>query len=388
MPKRNLPAEIAAANAELKLYGARLVIEKRATSPSLYLRGTMPVKGNESAKARQRLLLDARATSEGIRYAKKEALRLSVLLDQGKPFWAAVERASEGDTCAQAIAKFKKDWAKSQKGTREYLDRKFHNYFWLKGFSKLPSDMLLTPTVLEATLYAGWEADTSGRKIAAQNFARLAKFMGISADLKGGKYSSRSVSRNIPGKEVVEQAIDAMMTGPFRNEEYRLSRWGWQWIAGMMACYGLRDHEAFSCSVRWEDVEGVRWLACDVSHVTPMGTPTKTGGRTVYPISMDWVERWELGLVRRPAINPKISQDYGGRTCKAFKRCGMPFKPYDLRHFYAIEMALSDVKDVVRSAMMGHSITMNNEIYQAHIRPDQVKRSFVKSLGKAKPPQI
>ena len=29
----------------------------------------------------------------------------------------------------------------------------------------------------------------------------------------------------------------------------RIKNRGWQWIAGVMATYGLRDHEAFLCEI-------------------------------------------------------------------------------------------------------------------------------------------
>lgn len=377
--KRNVELEIAAANAELKLYGCPLTIERRVGRSKLSLRGKLPPKeGDGPYKRGQRIPLGVGISPAAIAFAKAEALRLGALVEKRQFSWAEVGKASAADTCAQAIEKFRKDWARTQQGTVEAKEKRFHQRFWNRGFSKLPQQSALSAAVLEATLNAGWELNTAGRKIAAQNLARLAEFSGIEgARLEGGKYGTGSVKRDVPSDDEIEAAINGIVQHGSNHPVTIKARDGWQWIAGMMAAYGLRNHEAFACDLGWEKVGGAAYLVCSVRDEAGTNTgKTKTGSRKVLPLPNRWVELWELDRVRRPNVNG----DYGGITAKQFKRMKLGFQPYTLRHAWNIRCALqTGIAPIVRYSMMGHS-QQTNEIYQRHLRDSQVLEGFVRGL--------
>lgn len=382
MPKkkaRNIQLEIAAANAELDVLGVRLKIELRDGRKKLNLRGKLPPKDGQGNPRTQRISLDIGTSSAAIAYAKKEAMRIGVLLDQKRFTWAEVGKASTADTCAEAIEKFRRDWAKSQSGTEEAKAKRFRVRFINRGFSKLPQNVALSAAVLEATLNAGWEPNTAGRKIAAQNLSRLAAFAGIEdVSLSGGKYGLSSVVRDIPSDEQIEKAITAIANHGSNHPITIKSRDGWQWVAGMMAAYGLRDHEAFACSVDWEKVGDAEHLVCTVHDEAGTDTgKTKTGGRKVMPLLSRWVELWDLDRVRRPNVNGA----YGEVVSRQFRRMELGFQPYTLRHAWNIRCAMqTGIAPIVRYSMMGHS-QQTNEVYQKHLRDSQVLEGFVRGLG-------
>lgn len=375
--ERNIQLEIAAANQFLKLNGVRLKVELRAGCKSLNLRGSLPSKSDPSVNRTQRIRLGGGLTPAAIEYAKSKAMELSTLLDSGRFTWDVLSNGSTGDTCAEAVEKFKRHWLESQDRPVETKEKQFRERFFNRGFSKLPMELTISVDVLRTTLYTGWKPNSAGWKIAAQNLNRLAAFCDIEAGLPGGNYSPNKVERDIPDDEQIEKAISAITAHGSNRPTTIQSRDGWQWIAGMMACYGLRDHEAFSCSVDWQIVKGEKLLICSVSDESATDTGrTKTGARVIAPLPSRWIELWGLDRTRKPAV----TGSYGGVTSTQFKRMNIGFTPYDLRHAYNLRILLTTgASNLVVSKLMGHDV-MTNRIYQQHIKDKQVLEGFVDGL--------
>lgn len=318
--KRNADLEIAAANAELKRFGVRLRVELQKNCSRLNLRGPLPPKSGDGPMRTQRISLGVGSSAAGIEYAKEQAMKYGLLLDQQRFSWDSFDKPSGEDTCAEAIAKFKRDWmrdrldrvkASERADAKVKAEKLFKKSFWHRGFSKLPPNLKLDEGVLRTTLAIGWKANTAGQRIAAQNLSRLARSAGIEIDLQGGGYGIGSVKRNIPSDDAIATAIDGIVNVPSTHRYYPV-RDGWQWVAGMMATYNLRDHEAFACEVEWRSIEGTEYLVCivaDESDSTLSGR-TKTGGREILPLPAEWVERWDLGRKRLP----NVTTDKGDRV--------------------------------------------------------------------------
>ncbi|MEM6716600.1 MAG: hypothetical protein AAGD09_21015 [Cyanobacteria bacterium P01_F01_bin.56] len=62
----------------------------------------------------------------------------------------------------------------------------------------------------------------------------------------------------------------------YRNE---LENPAWQWVYGVMACYGLRNHEVF-------------YLDLSEFPVVRVLDDTKTGAREVWPCYPEWATEW------------------------------------------------------------------------------------------------
>jgi integrase len=124
-----------------------------------------------------------------------------------------------------------------------------------------------------------------------------------------------------------------------------------------MAACGLRDHEVFFCE--WTD-EGLQVLK------------GKTGPRLVFePLYPEWVEAWDLKNVVLPKIRDPddlyAKQQLGTKVSRAFKRQGVPFTPYDLRHAFGFRASVTFELPVPTSAeLMGHSAKVHLDRYHKH----------------------
>ena len=148
---------------------------------------------------------------------------------------------------------------------------------------------------------------------------------------------------------------------------------GWRLVYGLMATYGLRNHEVFFCDLSALAAGGDRVL-----RVLPT---TKTGEHQVWPFRPEWVEAFALErLGRDPGALPRVSTDLrrttlqqvGRRVAEQFRRYGLPITPYDLRHAWAVRTIHIGLPDTVAARMMGHSVAIHTRTYHHWItRRDQ-----------------
>ncbi|MDM7953333.1 MAG: site-specific integrase [Cyanobium sp. CZS 25K] len=147
----------------------------------------------------------------------------------------------------------------------------------------------------------------------------------------------------------------------------------WRLAYGLMATYGLRNHEVFFCDLSALAPGGDRVL-----RVLPT---SKTGEHQVWPFQPDWVERFGLeGLAEAGAELPRVCTDLrrttlqqvGRRVAEQFRRYGLPITPYDLRHAWAVRTIHIGLPDTVAARMMGHSVAIHTRTYHHWItRRDQ-----------------
>ena len=147
----------------------------------------------------------------------------------------------------------------------------------------------------------------------------------------------------------------------------------WRLAYGLMATYGLRNHEVF-----FSDLSALSDAGDRVIRVLPT---TKTGEHQVWPFNPDWVERFDLlKLGREPQALPVISTDLrtttlqqvGRRVTEQFRRYDLPLTPYDLRHAWAVRTIHIGLPDTVSARMMGHSVAIHTRTYHHWItRRDQ-----------------
>ena len=142
------------------------------------------------------------------------------------------------------------------------------------------------------------------------------------------------------------------------------------WYFGMMATFGLRDHEIDGCTFIDDETVAVPEFA-------PTGQRTKTGEREVLTPRPDWVIEFDLRNERR--FTYKSTRP--GRCCQrlhaAKTRMGITFKPYALRHFYAAMLwkyGGSELDIYTAARFMGHSVQEHEETYRSHISPHTLVR--------------
>lgn len=182
----------------------------------------------------------------------------------------------------------------------------------------------------------------------------LAKFAGIEFDPKPyrGNYSPSQVSpRNLPDDATIARCRET------------ITNKSWQWVYGMMATYGLRNHECFK-------------LDLEAFPVVRILDDTKTGTREVWPCFPEWTEQWNLKNRILPPIQLDRSNDKIGHSVTAYLSPKLPFTPYDLRHAWAVRTLEFGWPDALSAQQMGHSLEVHNRTYQRWINVRHHQRVY------------
>lgn len=363
-------AELAKVNEGLGLGLSRAKIERRGGGLSLV--ACLPGKGTDTKRRSRRISPGIPANAVGLKTAKGLALKLSAELVNGEFQWsnwvADTPTPLDQKTCAQWVREYRihLDRVGALTGDPETRDRQWRRDHWNPALKWLPQDGPLTDQAIIIAALHHDAVNESGRprrsrQLACIRLGQFAKWAGVAVDLAPyrGKYSPSQVDRNIPSDADIEKAI-ASLTNP-----------GWKWIAGMMATFGLRDHECWFATLSQDDSG---WIA-----VVSEG---KTGDRTARALHPHWVDLFNLPNGKAPDIKCRSHDEYGERTARHFKRSRVGFAPYDLRHAYAIRGSLGyKIPVAVMAAWLGHSPAVFLRIYSKHLSGAVMDQAYRDAIG-------
>ena len=193
---------------------------------------------------------------------------------------------------------------------------------------------------------------------------RLADCAGVDVDLRPlnvGYSAADVVPKKIPDDDLIERTISD------------ISNPQWRYVFALMAVYGLRDHEAYLCTL--EDRDGAL--------VAVVPDDSKTGKHVAFPVPSKWAELWLMGDRTLPKITVKANEEYGSRFAAQWRRLKAPKTPYVLPHAYAIRCHVQGVKVAIAADWMGHSPDMHLKRYHRWIA-DKTHREAWEQL-QAKP---
>jgi integrase len=333
-------------NSRLFDSGVRLKVEQRGGR--LSVRGTFPPKpgSDRLGNSQGRISLGLPVSEGGLKRAEVEVRLIAAELLANQFDWRKYvnpERLPETKPVARWVEEFKNYYM-----ARNSLTEDTWGDDWGRKFKRLPQGKPLSEAAMVKVIH-GIKKDTRDRLETCRKFQHLADFAGLKVDLlqfKGSYGPSQVEARDI---QTDRQIMEAWERIPNQN---------WKWVFGVMAAFGLRDHEVFFA--QWE-ADGLRI------------TQGKTGPRLVFaPLFPEWVELWNLREVRLPKI-ADIQRSYerrvlGDKVCRQFRRYEVGFPPYNLRHAYAIRASVTFGFPVATSAaLMGHSIAVHLAKYHKHI---------------------
>ncbi|MEM8611874.1 MAG: site-specific integrase [Cyanobacteria bacterium P01_H01_bin.105] len=360
-------------NRRLKVAKLGLQIERRGDR--LNLRGTLPPRPG-SPKLRpyqQRLPLKLPATKMGLKQCEQTAKIIAAQLLQDIFDWhdylgpAAGLRMAGADLSNQIDAFehyfFETRGSNSRSASLQTTWEKAYVPY-LRKLSKITErhSNLSLPEAIYATVQST-QANSRSRQICCTALGALAEFLNIElpTDLKtfwGNYGSSQTQLRDLPSDEQIVEVYD------------RLKNPHWKYVYGMMATYGLRNHEVFFCDAPREQLR--QRASADLSARTPnaeiiVHETTKTGRHEVWPFYPEWVDRFDLTNGELPKVNTDLAtttlQRVGQQVTTQFRRYKVPFSPYDLRHAWAVRTILMGLPDAVAARMMGHSVQVHNRTY-------------------------
>lgn len=357
-----------------RLKNARLSIQLERRGQKINLRGTLPPRP-ESHRVRphqQRISLGLPATAEGLKAAEQQAKVIAAQIIQGTFDWNAYLPVTGGGRLHQmnlteTLEAFRQHFmTQPQRLDNPASAQATWETAYAPYFRKLEAIAHQSPQLnLAEAVYKTIEStpvNSRSRQLCCTSMSILADFLDIplSRNLKDywGHYSpSQTRMRNLPTDERI---VEVYQTIP--NE-------AWRFVYGMMATYGLRNHEVFFC-----DYSRLRRRGGDRS-IEVLDT-TKTGSREVWPFYPEWVDEFGLSDGELPPINTDLEtttlQRIGQKVSAQLRRYALPFNPYDLRHAWAVRTIHFGLADTVAAQMMGHSVSIHTRTYHRWLtRRDQ-----------------
>lgn len=354
-----------AINQRLKAGNVKVSIRQRGQSLSLV--ATLPPKpgSDRSSPHQQTIALGVPASEDGFRRAEAEARRVGSLLALKEFDWSLYieDGGADRNLTRDLVERFKAHYM----STHSLSQATWHRH-WDGVFRRLPQDKPLELAVLLETVHAT-PRNSRNRLHTCKKLQKLADFAGLKINLLQyqGNYGNSQVEREIPSDEIITQSR-SLISNP-----------AWQWVFGMMAAFGLRDHECWFCEFKTDGLQILKG---------------KTGARLVFAaLYPEWVEQWNLKEGKPPRLD--LSQGFGylgDRTSTAFRRYKIPFTPYDLRHAWAIRASVRFGFPIPTSAaLMGHSAEVHLKTYQKHISEAthrETSRRILEDANRPKPPDV
>ncbi len=383
----NVIQEINNVNDKFATQGSKLRIEKRGDK--LNIRGSLPSKDDKNDFRNQRISLGIKADISGLEEAKKKLQLVNLQLELNQFDWInwishPNQKGIKNDFDFQnRLNQFEEFFFKERKN--EYLSST-RKTTWRSSYKPYLKRILHISNeysnedlenIFEKTLESYKEGSRS-RKQCATSLSVLAKFLKVKLP-ENWKSNSKGYGlnkagfRDLPTDEIIEKLWE------------KIPNKSWKYVFGLMATYGLRNHEVFFC-----DLSSLTNFGDKIIRVLPT---TKTGEHQVWPFHPEWVEKFELSkLGKNPELLPNIKRDLkvttlqniGKKITDQFKRYSLEVKPYDLRHAWAVRTIFYDLPDTVAARMMGHSVSLHTQTYHHWITKRDQQEAVNNALLKVK----
>ena len=363
--------------------GVALRLERRGQR--LGLRGPLPCRRGSARHPVQRLSLGLTADGAGLEQARLSLRRVVQQLQQQTFDWQqwgvptadakperSAERLDQPDRPLEPVLeRFEQQFfadprrRRNPAGCRTTWTAAYQPY--LRRLRRLAEaqELGLSSELLEQVLES-YPLASRGRQQCGTALAALARAEGLAlpadwGERAGGYGLHAAQFRQLPSDRQILEWIE------------RIPNPGWRLAYGLMATYGLRNHEVF-----FSDLSALAPGGDRVIRVLPT---SKTGEHQVWPFQPEWVERFELqqlGESRdllppvRTDLRRTTLQQVGRRVAEQFRRYDLPLTPYDLRHAWAVRTIHIGLPDTVAARMMGHSVAIHTRTYHHWItRRDQ-----------------
>ena len=385
---------LAQENAQLARAGVGLRLEMRGQR--LGLRGPLPCRRGSGGHPVQRISLGLPATAAGLAQAKERLKEVLRQLQQGRFDWSAwgrtVPAAAPGGPTEPAaspsgdplgLQSFEQAFfsdprrRRNPSGCRTTWTSAYRPYLRrlaaVAAERSLPMGLSLLESVLET-----YAPTSRSRQQAGTALAALARHLALElpndwSERAAGYGLHAAQFRRLPGDGQI-LALAEQIPNP-----------SWRLAYGLMATYGLRNHEVFFCDLSALAPGGDR-----VIRVLPT---SKTGEHQVWPFQPEWVDHFGLAQLggTAPPLPPVATdlrrttlQQVGRRVAEQFRRYGLPITPYDLRHAWAVRTIHIGLPDTVAARMMGHSVAIHTRTYHHWITRRDQQQAVDTALARAR----
>jgi integrase len=388
--------QLAQVNQRLKSAKTRVTI--RESNGSLQLRATLPLKPGDKAtngmeRRQYNLSLNIPANLDGLKTAEEEAYELGKLIARKSFVWNDKYLGNEAikkiSTIGELLGQFEAEYFKTHQRTTKSEHTFFYYFSRTKRFTN-PQDLATPENLLDCIdkIDKTWSRYNAMRAISA--FCSTFK---IEIDLSKYSKMPETNSRKIPTDAEIYAGILKFehylnTRGKQVNQDVKYSWQLWRWAYGMLAVFGLRPRELFiNPDINW-------WLSSENLDLTwKVDKDCKTGERQALPLYRQWIEEFDL---RNPkylemltiAINKKDKNSHAEITALTqrvswwFRKVELNFKPYDLRHAWAIRAHILGIPIKAAADNLGHSVQVHTQTYQRWFSLDMRKLAINQALNK------
>jgi hypothetical protein len=367
----------------------------RVSGGSIQLQATLPPKpGSDKVKPYQQLIsLGIPASLEGLVTAREEAFELGRLLARKQFEWNETYLPVKVEVVAvptirELLDKFKDEYFKTHL-RNEKTERRMDKYRINRIKRHCDVNQVATTDNFISFIHA---VSTPGAKegliIAVKVLISTLK---LDIDISPVYFTPVRKTRNIPSDSLIEESFclfEAKSSSRLKQPKESL-RHTWKlksWFYGMLATYGLRPHEL----ITHPDIDW--WLSSNNKDDTwKVHKDCKTGAREAFPLNKHWIEMFGLKDTERLSelkelcsqINNCTDTEYAVQNiAQYFKRVGIPFKPYDLRHAWAIRAHMLGVPIKAAATSLGHGSDIHSKTYHREFGRDNTKLAINQAIAK------
>ncbi len=380
----NFKSELLKTNQKLANKGIKLRIEQRGNK--LNLRGLLPCQKNPNKTKDQRISLGLDTSLEGLTKAEKTVNFLYLQIEHNQFDWKNWSKTNSNRTSAgnahdieKIIDEFKVSFfndtrrSTSKAGRRTNWESAYLPY--LRRLKYIANkDNIALNTNLFIDVLRSYSENSRSRQQCGTTLRALAKYLNFKLpenwkEVSYGYGLHKAQFRTLPNDNLIQELYH-LIPNP-----------QWKLVYGLMATYGLRNHEVFFCDLSCLGKNGDKIL-----RVFPN---TKTGEHQVWPFHPQWIDTFKLNTLSQestslPKINTDLTQttlqNVGRRVSEQFRRYNLPITPYDLRHAWAIRTIHIGLPDTVSARMMGHSVTIHTRTYHHWITRRDQQQAVDKAL--------
>ncbi len=391
--ERKFQERLEEVKARLKASKCKVGISVRGGA--IQLQATLPPKpDSDKVKPYQQLIsLSIPANLDGLKTAEEEANELGKLLARKQFEWNEKYLGSKIEVVAiptirELLDKFKDEYFKSHV-RNEKTERRMDKYRIAR--INRHCDITKLPTSENFISFIN-AVETDGAKegliIAIKTLISTFK-LGI--DISSVNFTPTRQKREIPDDKLIEQSFCLFEKKALNRKKqpknelkdtWRLK----SWLYGMMAVFGLRPHELLTYpNIDW-------WLSPkNTDNTWKVHSSCKTGERESFPLNYQWIELFELKneqrLLELKELCSKIinseDMDYAVQNiAQCFKRVGVPFKPYNLRHAWAIRAHMMGIPIKAAATSLGHSTEIHSKTYHREFGRDNTKIAINTAITK------
>jgi len=376
------------ANTNLKRERIRVSIKQ--TGNSLQLRATLPLKPGDyslgKTKKQYDLSLGIPANLEGLKTAIEECYELGKLIARHTFEWnekylgIKSREKQEIKTIGELLDTFDEKYYQTRQKTITSQNT-FANYISVIK-RNLTLSHLATKENFEEIINS-FQGNKKNELIAVSSVLIKTFNLGFQLDVKRDHVTP--AYREIPEDEKIISAFDLFEKFALNRKNTNISdeidTWEmWRWVYGMLATYGLRPRELFvQPDINW-------WMSPqNIDHTWKVNKNTKTGYREVIPFVSEWIELFDLH-------NPKPLKILEQKVAKIasvqninwmrrdisrwFRKVGIEFQPYDLRHGCAIRAHLQGIPIKAAADNLGHTVDEHTKTYQRWFGIENRKKAF------------